>query len=69
MATIVNRLLCQCTDKVGKRLVSTNIHRHGIQYAMNDTLNNPYNDYPFKQFFWVLAALCDVLVPFDAKKL
>lgn len=69
MATIITRLLCQCMDQVGKRLVSTNIHRHGIQYAMNDALNNSIGDYPFKQYFWVLASMCDILVPYDAQRL
>ncbi|KAF0764329.1 Uncharacterized protein FWK35_00018485 [Aphis craccivora] len=69
VATIITRILCQCTDQIGKRLVSTNIHRHGIQYAMNDSLSNPYSEYPFKQFFWILVSMCDTLIPYDAQRL
>ncbi|XP_050058671.1 uncharacterized protein LOC114121425 isoform X2 [Aphis gossypii] len=69
VATIITRILCQCTDQIGKRLVSTNIHRHGIQYAMNDSLSNPYSEYPFKQFFWILVSMCDILIPYDAQRL
>lgn len=57
-------MLCQCVDQDGKRLISTNIHRRGIQYAMSDNLN-----YPFKQFLWVLTPLCDTLIPYDAQQL
>lgn len=59
----------QCKDSVGKRLVSTNIHRHGIQYAMSDILNYQFSDYPFKLFFWVLAFMSNTLIPFDAQRL
>jgi len=69
VATIISRLLRQCTDQVGKRLVSTNIHRNGIQYAMTDTLNNPHGDYPFKPFLWVLASMCNILISYDAQRL
>ncbi|XP_060849678.1 uncharacterized protein LOC132928802 [Rhopalosiphum padi] len=69
VATIITRILCQCMDQIGKRLVSTNIHRHGIQYAMNDSLSNPYSEYPFKQFFWILISMCDTLIPYDAQRL
>lgn len=68
-ANIISRLLGQCVDSVGKRLVSTNIHRHGIQYAMSDTLNNQFSDYPFKLFFWVLAFMSNTLIAFDAQRL
>lgn len=69
MASIISRLLCQCTDKIGKRVVSTHIHRYGIQYAMHDVLDNSNNDYPFKQYFLILASMCDTLAPYDAQKL
>ncbi|XP_050529605.1 uncharacterized protein LOC126899101 isoform X2 [Daktulosphaira vitifoliae] len=64
MASKISQLINQCTDTTGKRLVSTNVLRHGIQYALNDTL-----EYPFKQFFWVLASLCNSLTSYDAEKL
>ncbi|XP_050434263.1 uncharacterized protein LOC126841710 isoform X1 [Adelges cooleyi] len=64
IASIIARLINQCNDKIGKRLVSTYVHRHGIQYAMDDTL-----DYPFKQFFWVLCSMCNSLSPYDAEQL
>uniref|UniRef100_A0A2S2Q4J1 SCD domain-containing protein n=1 Tax=Sipha flava TaxID=143950 RepID=A0A2S2Q4J1_9HEMI len=69
VAVIISRLLCQCTDQSGKRLIATNIHRRGIQYAMSDTLNNPYSDYPFKQFFWILTSMYQILIPYDAQRL
>lgn len=69
MATIISRILCQCTDQIGKRLIATSIHRRGIQYAMNDTFKNPYSDYPFKQFFWILTSMCHILIPHDAQRL
>ncbi|XP_025207484.1 uncharacterized protein LOC112603211 [Melanaphis sacchari] len=69
VTTIITRILCQCIDQIGRRLVSTNIHRHGIQYAMSDSLSNPYSEYPFKQFFWILVSMCDTLIPYDAQRL
>lgn len=69
MATTITHILCQCEDQIGKRIVSTNIHRHGMQYAMSDTLSNPYSEYPFKKFFWILVSMCGTLVPYDAQRL